>query len=216
MSDITLEFAYGVGSLLAVLVAIAAASRIVAGLERADPFHSIALPRGRTATVVLWLALTALLTMPLLDALGLLRSIPQILSPSLWRSEAMIAATPWGTAPWPLYVLLTDLLLLAAYGAAFASLWVPFRQWAAGNGHDNIPKWQAAYIITVVASLLYRFFQATILPVLWLQLPFALPRSVSGIVGFSLGWAVGLLFLVIAISLLPSSVPDDQEGITAA
>jgi hypothetical protein len=216
MSDIILESAFDVASLLAVLVAIAAATRIVASLHRADPFLSIRLPRGRTATGVLWLALAALLTLPFLDALGLLRSIPQILSPSLWRSEAIAATTPWGEAPWPLYVLLTDLLLLGAYGAAFASLWVPFSQWPSGNSQDSLPKWQTAYLIAVVASLVYQFLKATILQVLWLRLPFALPRPVSGIVGFWLGWAAGLLFLLIAVSLLPNPMPDDHEGSTAA
>ncbi len=216
MSDITLEFAYGVGVLVAVLVAVAAASRLVPSLGRTGRFASLALPRGRIARGVLWLAFAALLTFPLIDLLGFLRSIPEVLTPSAWHSETSAAATAWGTVPWPLYLLLADVLLIAAYVMAFGSLWSPLRRRLDVGGQDGLPRWQAGYTIAVVASLLNSFFQATILRVVWLRVPFELPPSARGILGFSVGWGFGVLFLLVILSLFRNPLSEDDGGTTAA
>jgi hypothetical protein len=216
MSDSLLRFLSGIGFLIAALVALA----IAATFLKAYPFAIKRLPDGllhsRTARTVLWLALAGLLTMPLADALAVISSVPQILSPSAWSSEAMAATTPWGTAPWPLYLLITNALLVASYVAAFTSIWGHVNRSPSPEEGLHRPKWQSAYLIAIVGSLLYHFLQATVMQVLWLQIPVALPLQLKGLAGFSLGWAVGALFLVIAVTLFSNPFSEAEDSITAA
>jgi hypothetical protein len=216
MPDIILESAYGIGSLLAILIALAAASRLVASVGGNPLIRSVPIPGGRVAGGVLWLALGALFAMPLLDLLGFLRSLADISTRALWNPEINPAATPWGTAPWGLYLLLANLLLLAAYITTFACLWAPLNRRTHPGNHGRLPRWATAYMVAVVASLLYRLLQATVLRVVWLQLPTTLPSASRGVIGFSIGWVLGLLFLLFVILLFPKPIVEEQGEIPAA
>lgn len=216
MSDNLTDFAFGIGLLLAVFVALAAAAEFLKG----SPSTVKRLPAGilhtRIARTVVWLAFTAALTMPLADSLAFLHSMPQVFSPSAWTSQVIAAATPWGTAPWPLYLVLTDLLLIGSYVMAFASMWGHVNGGPSPRGERRRPRWQSAYLIAVAGSLLYHFLRATILQVMWLQIPVALPPTLKGLAGFSLGWAVAILFLLVAVALFPNPLSEVAEDANAA
>jgi hypothetical protein len=75
---------------------------------------------------------------------------------------------------------------------------------------------QATYIVAVAGSLLYSFLQATVLQIVWLRLPIALPEFISGIPGFALSWGLGMLFLLFVIHLFSFPYFEDRAGNTAA
>jgi len=201
MPNIYSLLAQGIALLGAVLFALYASSRVLPSLLADPGLQSLASASRRPSQRgVVQIALAALLAMPLLDAIILLWDIPQLASAAAWRSVGATAQTAWGTAPWALYLLITDLLLIGSYATAFASMrGVPSSPQIIGS-RASMPTWQRALLVSVLGALLFRLLKATVLQVVWLQFP--LPsRADAGIPGFAVGWALGFVFLSVGLVL---------------
>ncbi len=211
-----LNTAFSLLTLGAVGVAIWLARRVMVVAAAHDlPGFPYPLPRRGSAALLLWMILSALMFVPLNDALRVLQSLPSIFVPGEWSAESP-TATAWGTAPWPLYLVLLDVVLLVAYAVAFFYLRSPTPVHGQSGGMDPQAR-TAAFLLTLGGGgLLARFLQSIFISVVWLPIAPRIGILGQGIAGFLVGWVLALMLLVAVLVVMNSRPLLVKENTAAA
>ncbi len=206
--------AFAALGLLAVGIAVVLARPVLRVVAEGPVAASVESALGkRSPRLVLWAIIGALLYVPVDDALRIGQSLPIIFLPAQWRADPT-AATGWGTAPWPLYLILYDVLLLIGYGVAFLMLG---RGPALGGESDRPARSQKAtklLLMGAAGGLLARFLQAIFLKVVWF--PFVLPGANRGIVVFLLGWLLAAFVLAGVLVIMKGKLDQGDDELAAA
>jgi hypothetical protein len=166
-------------------------------------------PRG-SIRFAFWLILGSLFTAPLIDLISFLFSLTEIFSAANWSAQQPFTAG-FGSVPFPLYLILNDLVTLAAYGLA---VWAGWRflekQRARGNEPFEMSAIETAFVLMAGGAVVDRAVSLTMLASMEVPFSIATTRPDFGPAGFFASWGAGLVLLAVILILLYRSVPDTE------
>lgn len=164
---------------------------------------------NRSATIIAWLALAGFFFLPLVDILTTIRTLI-FLGTSWTEIYQSSTANEWGVISQGIYFLITVVLMLIVYGAAY---WIgrrffndPTNPWTAELPLSGVEK---TMVLLGVGGLIHFILRNFLLNLTWSDLPFRDAQPLTGntgILAFLAPLLVGVLLVFIALIIMNSAI----------
>ncbi len=201
-----------VARVLAILPGLWFAGQLLARIIDALPTRLAEPARARGfIRFTFWLILGSLFTAPLIDLISVLFSLTEIFSAANWSAQQPFTAG-FGSVPFPLYLILNDLVTLAVYGLV---VWAGRRfleeQRARGNEPFEMSAIETAFVLMAGSAVVDRAVSLTMLASMEVPFSISTTRYDFGPPGFFASWLFGLALLAVILIVLYRSLPDTES-----
>lgn len=199
--------------LLSILIALWLTSRCEPRVASLLQGEGTGRPVAAVRTLI-WLALGAVLAIPLFDLVTLLQQFVELIAPARWGMADGMVTTFWGAASPRVFDALSAGTTIAVYAGSYVLIGGSVRtQGSSALGQIAPSTFDRTLLTLALAGLVNLIVTSIVVGVVFVQLPTALRPLESGTPGLVVAWFIGLLLVLALVLWMNMRVqPDDADG----